>query len=864
MQFAAAATDTVTPRPIQLSCYEMPIPGSPGIDNIAKVAVVRGFHATYPRIQANSSEGLKLPGVNNMDMIPLMKIAGGIPEDCIYVNFRQSDTYIRQHKLLYPLDAYVEALAYATPEQRAANSHLTEAGKPYVPNGHLMTAKEYFGHLMGAPNGAEIAERVPPACFSVIFRTCPYTTDCEYLRTRGVSAPTPEQHRHIWAYPIAPVVMGLTYRRDLFAEIGLPDRVPNDWQELLEWGKLLTDPSEKRYGLLVGTELAAWEFCSFLYSVGGRLVEQDVKGDWRCVFNSAESIEAAYFFARLKLEQFTTASSKKAEGIVYRRSLRQSDAKVGMEFSYIDSRYLSRQDASTYNFGPVPLGPTGQRGSEFNAAMLGIFAGLSADPMKRDATWKFIHYLDCPGARKIRTREFVENGYGRYVNPVLLRRFGYHELVRQVPAGWQQSYDTSLTNGVPEPYGKNCQRVYDYPSHAITEMWNDRHVRAAIQSGDKDLATGRIKEIFTKWVNIGNSEMLQRLTPQQSKQRRSVAMTVVIVTVLAFGYVFYRVFKVFTPEQLTHSGGWQMRRYKWAYLLLLPAVGTILLWQYYPLARGTVMAFQDYNVRGFSTWVGMDNFANALFDRHFWFSLWVSLKYAFLFMLFAFFTPIFLAILLQEVPKGKILFRVIYYLPAVLSGAVVLFLWKSFYSPAGPVNQLIEYVVAALNFIFRSEIQFVPIDWLSSKTFALPFCLLPTIWAGMGPGCLIYLAALKTIPEDLYEAADLDGASLQQKIFKVTLPSIKVLIMINFIFALVGSIRGAGSFMLAMTGGGPARATEVVGLTIWYTAFARLNFGLATAQAWILGAMLIGLTVFQLKRLSQVEFRTTEKIGSGL
>ena len=228
-----------------------------------------------------------------------------------------------------------------------------------------------------------------------------------------------------------------------------------------------------------------------------------------------------------------------------------------------------------------------------------------------------------------------------------------------------------------------------------------------------------------------------------------------------------------------------------------------------------------------------------------------------------FFTPIFLAILLQEVPKGKILFRVIYYLPAVLSGAVVLFLWKSFYSPAGPVNQLIEYLVATINLIFRSDIEFVPIDWLNSKTFALPFCLLPTIWAGMGPGCLIYLAALKTIPEDLYEAADLDGASLKQKVFQVTLPSIKMLIMINFIFALIGSIRGAGSFMLAMTGGGPARTTEVVGLTIWYTAFARLNFGLATAQAWILGAMLIGFTIFQLKRLSQVEFRTAEKVGSG-
>lgn len=858
-----AAPPQATPRPIQLRCYEVPIPGVPTIDNIAKVAVVRGFHTNYPQIQANSSEGLRLPGVENMDMVPLLKIAGGIPEDCIYVNFRQSDTYIRQHKLLYPLDAYVEALAFTMPKQRAAISQQSEASKAYLPNGHLMTAEEYFGQLIRGPNGTEIAERVPPACFKVIFRSCPYKTDCQYLQARGVTAPTPEEHRHIWAYPIRPVIMGLSYRRDLFAEVGLPDRVPNDWQELLEWGKLLTDPSEKRYGLTVGTELAAWEFCSFLFAIGGRLVEQDEHGDWRCVFDSPEAIEAAHFFARLKLEQFTAASGKKAEGIIYRRSLRQPDAKVGMEFSYISSRYLSRQDASTYNFGPVPMGPTGKRGSEFNSAMYGIYAGLAADPVKRDAAWKFIHYLDSPDARKIRTQAFVENGYGRYVNPVLLQRFGYHELARQVPPGWQEAYETSLTNGVPEPYGKNCQRVYDYPSHAITEMWNDRQVRAAIQSNDKQQAMRRIQEIFTKWVNVGNSEMLQRLTPQQNKQRGSVAWAVVIVAVIAFGFVFYRVFKAFTPEQLTHQGGWQLRRYKWAYLLLLPAVGTILLWQYYPLARGTFMAFQDYNVRGFSTWVGMDNFANALFDRQFWFSLWVSLKYAFLFMLFAFFTPIFLAILLQEVPKGKILFRVIYYLPAVLSGAVVLFLWKSFYSPAGPVNQLIEYLVATINLIFRSDIEFVPIDWLNSKTFALPFCLLPTIWAGMGPGCLIYLAALKTIPEDLYEAADLDGASLKQKVFQVTLPSIKMLIMINFIFALIGSIRGAGSFMLAMTGGGPARTTEVVGLTIWYTAFARLNFGLATAQAWILGAMLIGFTIFQLKRLSQVEFRTAEKVGSG-
>jgi multiple sugar transport system permease protein len=175
------------------------------------------------------------------------------------------------------------------------------------------------------------------------------------------------------------------------------------------------------------------------------------------------------------------------------------------------------------------------------------------------------------------------------------------------------------------------------------------------------------------------------------------------------------------------------------------------------------------------------------------------------------------------------------------------------------VNQLVSYVVDAINFVFRTSIDYRPIDWLNSKTFALPFCLLPTIWAGMGPGCLIYLAALKTVPEEIYEAADIDGAGIVQKASHIAIPSIKVLIMINFIFALVGAIRGSASFMLAMTGGGPYGHTEVVGLQIFYTAFSRLNFGLATAQAWILGTILIGFTVYQLKRLSQVEFKTAEK-----
>jgi multiple sugar transport system permease protein len=127
------------------------------------------------------------------------------------------------------------------------------------------------------------------------------------------------------------------------------------------------------------------------------------------------------------------------------------------------------------------------------------------------------------------------------------------------------------------------------------------------------------------------------------------------------------------------------------------------------------------------------------------------------------------------------------------------------------------------------------------------------IWAGMGPGCLIYLAALKGIPDDYYEAADIDGASFIDKVLFVVFPTLKALIIINFVGVFIQSWYGATGNILAMTGG--AADTEVVGLHIWYKAFTFLKFGPATAAAWMLGFMLIGFTVHQLRILSRVEFK---------
>ena len=163
----------------------------------------------------------------------------------------------------------------------------------------------------------------------------------------------------------------------------------------------------------------------------------------------------------------------------------------------------------------------------------------------------------------------------------------------------------------------------------------------------------------------------------------------------------------------------------------------------------------------------------------------VSLKYVVLYALFGFASPIILAFLLTEIPKGKILFRTLYYLPAVLSGIVVMFLWKGFYAQYGMINEVLNFFIGLLNIIPGVAIEEIHKAWLRDPNFALLCVLLPVIWLGAGPGCLIYLAALKTIPEDLYEAADIDGAGIFHKVFHIAIPGIKGLIIINFILVLI-------------------------------------------------------------------------------
>ena len=855
----AAAPETPEPsatavqadaKPIRLKAVEVVSGEVFGVEGEASLRVMNSFLKKHPNVTLLPATGIQIPG-RSFDTQPLMQIAGDVSPDVIYVNFRQSETYIR-NKFLYPLDKLFE---------KSAGMELKD--------GHLLDTDAYYKEVCKAKNfETEVEERFPRIVWDVIRRECPYGTDCSYVKEWGETSA--DHHSHIWAVPSSQLVMALFYRKDLFSAAGLPDRVPETCDELMEWARKLTNPEENVFGLSLPVWDTGWSTLSFLYSYGGLVVDRDEQGQWRCVFDSPEAADAYTFVARLYGEPFTnehgtfqTCVDTGQQNVPGRRN--------AMWFTYLNQRAFSQIDPNTVGFGPVPKGPTGMRGSEYNCQMLGLYAGnVDNNVPLREVAWDYAWFFGGHEANIIRAQTYVENGLGRFVNPRHLRAAGFVDEAENVPPGWESAQDEAMARGIPEPYGRNCQLVYTYLSRAIDQLRNDRDVLQDIRKGDYASAREKVAQILKDRVALADVKMLGYVPPEVMRFRRRVAAVVVVLIAVLFALVLRHVLRTFAAAT---AGAFRRKKqeetvgvapgYGLARLLLLPALLTIAIWSYYPLARGTVMAFQDYNVRGFSEFTGLENFATVLFNPEFWHSIWISLKYTILSILFGFVAPIILALLLSEVPRGKILFRTIYYLPAVLSGVVVMFLWKGFYSPYGVINGLVNGVLHFLNSVFGTEFADLTMDWLATPETALFCCLLPTIWAGMGPGCLIYLAALKTVPDDLYEAADIEGAGVWCKVWHISLPSIRALIGINFIGAVIGAMKSGSEFMLAMTGGGPYRpygATEVIGLHIFWEAFGYLRFGSATAMAWVLGSMLIGFTMLQLQRLSKLEFRTAARV----
>jgi multiple sugar transport system permease protein len=489
---------------------------------------------------------------------------------------------------------------------------------------------------------------------------------------------------------------------------------------------------------------------------------------------------------------------------------------------------------------PLPAGPRGTRANALNTGPWGISSQLK-DPEKIRAAWEYIKWQASDEAEEISVRTMVEAGWGCYVDPAKLSKYGFDEYVKHVPKTWASTYEQLKLYGKVEPYAPNFASVQTaelaIPLDAVLTDENADPAALLKASAEKV-----------------NNTIFQEIPASVMNRRRKIAYTVAGIAVVLLGLLAVSLARG-VRDLVRAAASRKAMGLKFAqtslfaaWAFMIPAVLTIFVWDYIPLARGATMAFMDYRILGNSKFIGLDNFVRLFADPVFYQSLLITAYYVVLAIAFQFTAPIILGLLLAEVPRGKIIYRVIYYLPAVTSGLVIMFLWKKFYDPS---NGLFNYIMGFFGLPGS--------DWLASGKWWLPMlCIvLPMVWAGAGPGALIYLAALKSVPEEIYEAGDIDGASTWQKVTNITLPYLKPLIIINFVGAFIGAFQ-AMQQVFVMTGGGPARKTNVIGLEIWSNAYLYLRFGYATAEAWVLGLMLIGFTVYQLQILKKVRFTTAK------
>lgn len=265
-------------------------------------------------------------------------------------------------------------------------------------------------------------------------------------------------------------------------------------------------------------------------------------------------------------------------------------------------------------------------------------------------------------------------------------------------------------------------------------------------------------------------------------------------------------------------------------LYTLPALLLLLVLVYIPIALSGYYGLMDWTGIGQMQFIGLENYATLMKDEKFW----ASAGHSFLLGIFSVLSLLlYLAVSLVLVSKikGSDFFRKIYLIPMLLSSVAIAQLWLKIFDPSnGMLNKLLEMF----------GVENTPV-WLADPNTALYAIFVPIVWQYAGFYILIYYAALKNVPEEIIEAAKIDGATPLQIALKIKLPMISAVFKVTIMLSLVGSLKYF-DLIYVMTGGGPNGASEVMASYMYKEAFELNNFGYASAVGFGLLVICLGMT----------------------
>jgi multiple sugar transport system permease protein len=278
-----------------------------------------------------------------------------------------------------------------------------------------------------------------------------------------------------------------------------------------------------------------------------------------------------------------------------------------------------------------------------------------------------------------------------------------------------------------------------------------------------------------------------------------------------------------------------------SYVFLVPWLLGFFILTLYPMIYSLYLSFTKYNILEPPEWIGIRNYfvmfaGNAEFpkDERFLNSLFVTLRFVFISVPCKLIFALSVAMLMNQKLRAIPFYRTIYYIPTLLGGSVAIaVLWRRLFSGDGVVNAIIRQV---------SMGHANPPSWISSPEYSIYTLILLAVWQ-FGSPMIIFLAGLKQIPSEYYEAASVDGAGKTRQFFSITLPCLSPIIFFNLVMQMIGAFQSfTQAFVISGGTGGPIDSTMFYSLYLYLRGFAYMQMGYAAAMAWVLLVIIAGLT----------------------
>lgn len=279
--------------------------------------------------------------------------------------------------------------------------------------------------------------------------------------------------------------------------------------------------------------------------------------------------------------------------------------------------------------------------------------------------------------------------------------------------------------------------------------------------------------------------------------------------------------------------------------LLFPGLAMFALFTIYPIIKLFIMSFQHWDVASVfdKSFAGLENYKAVLSDETFRTAFVNTLLYTLVTVPGQMVLGLLAAVLIHSIPKFQVAFRVIYYIPVITSWVIVSLVFRYIFNTEGMLNY---FLVNVLHLADKN------IAWLNTRAGGLGVAMMLGIWKGVGWNLVVFLAALQSVPSDLYEAAAIDGCNAGSKFFYITLPSIKPTILFALIMLTIGGFNVFTSIKM-ITDGKPMHKTETILTWMYYKAFNSGEFGYAAALSFIVAVTLVLLAILQFKAMRNQE-----------